>query len=64
MPPCSGPRKWQKAVHSIPQVKILPLGGFRQEQLYTAWRGDKFLGATAAKVLSKSFSRKTVKRPK
>ena len=59
MSPIRAPRQWQNVVRSIPQSKILPLGGFRPEQNYAAWCGDKFLGATAAKVLSKTSKQHT-----
>lgn len=53
------PWKWQKAVRSIHQSKILPHDGFRPKQNYAAWCVDKFLAATAAKVLSKTSKQHT-----
>lgn len=58
----STPRKWQNAVHLMKDAAILPKGsGFSTRQVYAAWCGDKFLGASAAKILFLESREKKVK---
>eukprot|EP01083_Nonionella_stella_P024500 67604_1 len=48
------PHKWQTAIKSTPQSKIPPVGGYKPDQTFAAWRGDKFLGSVAARILHQS----------
>lgn len=61
-PPCSESamiKRWQVAASSIPRSLILPVCGFRPDQNFAAWQGDKIIGAIAAKVLSTSSKQHT-----